>query len=404
MKLAVFFVPLFFGLTLSQGLDKTSTAAATTTTTVAAETDPPSVNTCTETIYRQEVRDMSTADWESFVAAFKEMNQDGSLAKFVNWHKLAWTMFHLTSKFLPFHRAYILEFERELIARGAAYLPYWNSTIDSQDPPSSPLLTAEYFGANDGMYIIDGPFAREAPMSYKAAVGGGPIVRNYGNETGAFYAQSLIDSPHIMRFKFSDFSKRLEYGPHAIVHSIIGGKGGQLTTNTSPEDPLFWIHHCFMDLLWDAQQKKYGYKYEGNAYNENAQDTDMVGFVPWTRPVSEVLHSDDICVSYSKPEKPVPTSTDETVETEEVTETVETVETEGLPVMLPIRVPEIAENWFDGSGADLTFAEQLANETRVTVDKINAEVAEVESENTAAGFVVCVSVGLVAVSFALICI
>jgi tyrosinase len=362
-----------------------TTVAETTTAAAAISTTTPT-NTCSVTIHRQEVREMSTANWESFVAAFKAMNQDGSLAKYVNWHKSAWTRYHWNCKFLPFHRAYLQEFEKDLIIRGAKFLPYWASTLDSQNPSSSPLLTAKYFGANDGMYIVDGPFARTAPMSYTAAVGGRPIIREYGTQTGAFYAHSLIDNEMNRRSEFSDFSKWLEYGPHSVVHSIIGGSHGQLATGVSPEDLLFWVHHCFMDKLWDKHQRRHGYTFEGGAYNENVRDTDEVGFAPWKKQVREVLRSDDICVSYSYGTGGGDNGEPNTNETD-------------------IRVPEVPENFFNGTGANLTFVEELANETKVTVDKINVEKIDAVVENKpkkATGFVFSVSIGLVTLAFTLI--
>jgi hypothetical protein len=427
MKLTGFLAPIFFSLAFAQNNNTTADVDTTTipaptapaptvaptppapppepsappapqTTTIAGAPEPtvaptpPTTgngNNCAATIRRQEVRDMSTADWESFVAAFKAMNQDGSLAKYVNWHMSAWTRYHWNSKFLPFHRAYMLEFERDLMTRGAAFLPYWDSTKESQDPPSSPLLTAKYFGANDGRHIVDGPFARAAPMSYRAVVGGGPLIRQYGSSTGAFYAKSIIDN-EIMRSGFSDFSNRLEIGPHSVVHSIIGGSGGQLASAVSPEDPLFWVHHCFMDKLWDDQQRQYGYKYEGDAFNENAQESDVIGFAPWARPVSEVLRSDDICVSYSAVGNGG--GGDGGDGDGETGDNGEGAANE------TVRVPEIAENFLNGTGANLTFVQQLANETKVTVEKINTKV---ESQKDG-GLVLSVSVGLITLAFALI--
>jgi hypothetical protein len=338
--------------------------------------------TCTGNIRRREVRDMSPADWTKFVSAFKQMNADGSLAKFVNWHLQAWDLFHWNSKFLPFHRAYLLEFERELIVRGAPFLPYWDSTWESQDPPKSPLFTAKYFGKNDGYNIINGPFAKDAPMNYKASVGGGPLIREYDPDgTGAFYARSLIEED-VMKPEFSDFSRRCEIGPHASIHSIIGGAGGQLAKSVSPDDPLFWIHHCFIDKLWDEHQKRFGYNYEGDAFDEkNAKVSDDVGFAPWSKKIREVLDSDDICVSYVDP----------------TPENMGSAPPGAGGKNETIRAPEIANNWINGTGANLTFVKELDDETRVTVQKENKAVL-----GGAATLGVSMAVSLIAVGFALV--
>jgi hypothetical protein len=38
---------------------------------------------------------------------------------------------------------------------------------------------------------------------------------------------------------------------HNLVHMWVGGS---MTTMTSPNDPVFWLHHCFMDRLWTDWQ------------------------------------------------------------------------------------------------------------------------------------------------------
>jgi hypothetical protein len=39
----------------------------------------------------------------------------------------------------------------------------------------------------------------------------------------------------------------LESGPHGIVHVTIGG---DMSDMGSPNDPIFWLHHCNIDRLW----------------------------------------------------------------------------------------------------------------------------------------------------------
>lgn len=41
---------------------------------------------------------------------------------------------------------------------------------------------------------------------------------------------------------------------HNKVHQWIGG---HMTGGTAPNDPVFWLHHAFVDLLWDRWQLKH---------------------------------------------------------------------------------------------------------------------------------------------------
>lgn len=51
----------------------------------------------------------------------------------------------------------------------------------------------------------------------------------------------------------------VELVPHAMVHSAVGGAsssggrgGGDMTGMQSPNDPIFWLHHSFLDGIWAA--------------------------------------------------------------------------------------------------------------------------------------------------------
>jgi hypothetical protein len=78
------------------------------------------------------------------------------------------------------------------------------------------------------------------------AKGGRNLRRQYDPRgTEAFYAQSLIDA-EFSKTTFSSFSVALEYGAHASVHSIIGGENGDMSTQTSPNDPLFCINRVLI--------------------------------------------------------------------------------------------------------------------------------------------------------------
>jgi len=53
----------------------------------------------------------------------------------------------------------------------------------------------------------------------------------------------------------SGFRTRAEgdipFGMHNLVHMWVGGS---MVPMTSPNDPVFWLHHCFMDRLWTDWQ------------------------------------------------------------------------------------------------------------------------------------------------------
>ena len=57
------------------------------------------------------------------------------------------------------------------------------------------------------------------------------------------------------------FRSRLE-SIHGTVHLVVGGGdeaediAGTMATALSPKDPIFWLHHSYLDKLWNYWQKQ----------------------------------------------------------------------------------------------------------------------------------------------------
>ena len=120
--------------------------------------------------------------------------------------------------------------------------------------------------------------------------------------------------------------------------------------STSPEDPIFWVHHAFIDKIWYEHQTLHGIKYEGDVFNDVESDTTVVGYDGWAKQVRAVLNINDICIAYAEP-NPANMGVSGDNET--------------------IRAPEIAENWLNGTGANVSFVEELQNETKRQVTRID---------------------------------
>lgn len=63
--------------------------------------------------------------------------------------------------------------------------------------------------------------------------------------------------------------KYLEVKLHNTVHAVIGG---QMNSGSSPNDPVFFLHHCNVDRLWDQWQQRHG-----DAGYPTAQQSPMSG-------------------------------------------------------------------------------------------------------------------------------
>ncbi|TXB99039.1 hypothetical protein FocTR4_00013439 [Fusarium oxysporum f. sp. cubense] len=52
---------------------------------------------------------------------------------------------------------------------------------------------------------------------------------------------------------YDEYRQKLEGGPHGAIHSAIGG---DMIPNTSPNDPIFFLHHAQIYRLWSLWQEE----------------------------------------------------------------------------------------------------------------------------------------------------
>jgi len=58
---------------------------------------------------------------------------------------------------------------------------------------------------------------------------------------------------------YYDYNYQIGMQPHGDPHLYIGGIPGEMSTMNSPDDFLFWLHHCNMDRFWALWQDCYDY-------------------------------------------------------------------------------------------------------------------------------------------------
>lgn len=145
----------------------------------------------------------------------------------------AWsTCQHNTTFFLSWHRMYICFFER--ILRKASGmpslgLPYWNYS-DSADP-NARFLPAAFRDTTSTLFTSNRNSGINAGTSQLAA--------------SAVSLASVLPGP----LGFYPLTGNVNSTPHGNVH--IGVGGGMAGFNTAGLDPIFWLHHCNIDRLWN---------------------------------------------------------------------------------------------------------------------------------------------------------
>jgi hypothetical protein len=191
---------------------------------------------------RKNQKGLTPAEWKAFTDAITSMHgigtQKPAYRDFVSvhatamgsmqgmsWHVHTMRMGGVTSpgtNFFAWHRQFVRQFELRLQkASPNLTVPYWDWANDPQIPAalSGPALLSRWS-------VKRGPSTSAMPTKAEQdAVMGSPTFRL--------------------------FQSSLESGIHGEVHNAVGG---DMASASSPNDPLFWLHHANIDRLWSMWQ------------------------------------------------------------------------------------------------------------------------------------------------------
>lgn len=237
---------------------------------------------------------LTSGEKARFVAAVLALKADGTWDQFVATHDGAHMGAHRGPAFLPWHREYLRRLELELQRIDSSVtLPYWDWSVDSSS--TSSIWDPDFMGG-DGRpgdrRVMTGPFAFDAGQwtlvhggvqDLRREFGGGAPTLPLPSDVTATLAAVPYDVAPWNTSSASGFRNRAEgwiAGPqmHNRVHVWVGGS---MLPLTSPNDPVFYLNHCFEDKLWaDWQRQHPGEAYQpvsGAAPGHNLHDA----MEPW---------------------------------------------------------------------------------------------------------------------------
>lgn len=175
---------------------------------------------------RRNYRSLSTAERDLFVQALRQVKSNGVIDQFADDHERFFHQAHHSSHFLPWHREFLIRFERELQNfHPDIMLPYWDSTVDTR--PSDQLWADSFLGQFDSAWGLG---------------------RTLGSATLATDRQVQANRG---RRTYDIFWPELEGVIHNPPHNWVGGV---MATAASPGDPVFYLHHSWIDMLWALWQ------------------------------------------------------------------------------------------------------------------------------------------------------
>jgi tyrosinase len=202
---------------------------------------------------RKNANALTTAERNRFVAAFAQLNNQGlgRFADFRNMHtNVSSPQAHGAPGFLPWHRAYLLDLERELQAIDPSVaLPYWRF-----DQPAPNIFTRDFFGVSDSLGTVQ--FANTNPLQFWKTDGVQGINRRPFFSTSVAPPGLRTEAQTLaLGTQYSAF-RTLEGNPHGSAHTSFGGSISSI--GTAAKDPLFFLLHCNVDRLWAKWQRQNG--------------------------------------------------------------------------------------------------------------------------------------------------
>lgn len=202
-------------------------------------------------LIRRNQNTLSSGDWDRYIAAYQAILAGvfdnvpkPRILDFVDEHQKAahhsisgdsdWFVHthrdrddiieHQGVFFLPWHREFLFRFEQRMrLQDERVVLPYWNAAVD---PYPAQLLEIGHVSRGD-------------IRNLSAALSEANVRDPFGELRATGSALNTSD--------FLDFQLHLERPYHDNVHFLLGGA---MRRSVSPRDPVFWMHHAFLDKIW----------------------------------------------------------------------------------------------------------------------------------------------------------
>ncbi|ORX95341.1 Di-copper centre-containing protein [Basidiobolus meristosporus CBS 931.73] len=249
---------------------------------------------------RREIRQLSDKERQQFITALQKMKRSGSYERVANIHAQVFELIHNNPMFFPWHRKFLYDFEvaiREVDPE--VTIPYWDWSLDSQDPQDS--VAFSWFGGNGRKVdrCIDGPFQNwtivDPTINARRC-----LKREFsnGDKIEPFVAPELINRDIKLAKTHEDLRALIEVDPHGNVHT---GIGGDMSEHWSAQDPFFWMHHAFVDRIWERWQLQHpevasDYPTTWGGQHGSLRDR----FPGLTGNVGQMLDTKKLCYRYSE--------------------------------------------------------------------------------------------------------
>ncbi|KAI9296226.1 Di-copper centre-containing protein [Neoconidiobolus thromboides FSU 785] len=247
---------------------------------------------------RKNIKDLSDDQLERYFGAVKKLNsapRPNVWDNFTRMHVDYFPQVHNTQFFLVWHRYFLYFMEKELQKIDPSVtIPYWDWTVDSEEPNNDSIYSDKYFGKVNGndRCINSGPFKDFKVLDLYSPNGDEICLRRNKIFTQQVTGGPEMENLYLNSAPIGQFSIDLEGVPHSRIHN---GIGGDFATGVSPSNPIFYSHHAFVDKLWFDYQMRYPETMDEYALNRRTP------VAPWGFPVLQGIDtSDRLCYVYKQ--------------------------------------------------------------------------------------------------------
>lgn len=219
---------------------------------------------------RFEWNDFSDSDRLAFIASIKcllNAPPSGSFSPATNryedlarLHQQMMTTVHNNNLFLLWHRYFVWTFE-QLLRDECGFdraFPWWDETLNAGDFDTLDMFTSpDYFGHltapvnNEPVCITSGAFGGLTCNIGPGSSNTPHCLSRAGNGADTAECNTAYINQCNSMSTYAQMEPCLEDGPHGYGHNGIGGVMADVSG--SPSDPIFWMHHTFVDhsfRLW----------------------------------------------------------------------------------------------------------------------------------------------------------
>lgn len=232
---------------------------------------------------RRNHKDLSVAQKANLVAAILALKnnvdsilhpgQQNRYDDFVEVHKNAMIngpamimpMPHRGPLFYPWHRILLRQLEIDLqnaVGDSSITLPYWDWDYSSSSSP----FTTDFLGGDGDLsqngQVTSGPFAHSngkfVIRIWDESTGDPWLRREFGEDSTSWLPSASEISAGLAKTPYSPGPSSFERVSEGVLHDPVHRwVGGNMVEAASPNDPIFFLHHTFLDLLWERWKQQH---------------------------------------------------------------------------------------------------------------------------------------------------